>query len=279
MNLNISEINDMKPLLLLYSSGMGGEFITKTISHSSEEFNTVDYCLFENSNQTSARCCTYYGAIWKNPDDPNTWIDPAISMQDKSKRVILKDHPSLYFAKYYWRYLSNLQVIHLAAREEIYYFSKLAISKLAHRVNSIDVTENYINQYISETATTERMAAIIKWAKSYPWVWSSELHTLNSFLSKGIDISNYHHDDNIDILVENQFKAMSWEGGQLRTYLKEIYTNYTTVYIDSLAHDGIEFWNQMKLCVPSLDLDNCLKHTTKWIENNQKILTQGPRQI
>ena len=60
----------MRPLLLLYSSGLGGEFITKTLSENSDEFNNVDYHLFEKNNMTSARCCTYYAALWENPDDP-----------------------------------------------------------------------------------------------------------------------------------------------------------------------------------------------------------------
>jgi hypothetical protein len=279
MNLNISEINDMRPLLLLYSSGLGGEFITKTLSENSDEFNNVDYHLFEKNNMTSARCCTYYAALWENPDDPSTWVDPTVSAQDKTKRVILKDHPSLYFAKYYWRYLSNLQVIHLAVKEEIDYFSKLAINKLAFRVYSDHVTENYVNKYISETATTERINSIIDWAKPYHWVWGSELQTINSHLSQGLDISTVRHNDDVDVLVQNQFKAMSWESGQLRTHLSEIYTNYTTVYVDSLAHDGIEFWNQMKSCVPSLELDKCIKETSYWIENNHKIMSRGPRQV
>jgi hypothetical protein len=278
MNLNISEINEMRPLLLLYSSGTGGEFITNMISQSSDEFNTVDYHLFKENNMTSARCCTYYGALWENPDDPKTWIDPTVSDQDKTKRVILKDHPSLYFAKYYWRHLSNLQVIHLAVKEEIEYFSKLAINKLAFRVNSDDVNKEYVTKYISETATPERINNIIKWARAYPWVWGSELQTLNSHLSKGVDVSDFYHDDDIDVLVQNQFTAMSWESGQLRTYLSEIYTNYTTVNVDSLAYNGIEFWNQIKKCVPSVDTAKCIKHTNYWIKKNHNIMTRGPRQ-
>lgn len=279
MNLNISEINDMRPLLLLYSSGTGGEFITKTMSHHCDEFNNVDYYLFDENNMTSARCCTYYGAIWKDPDDPTTWIDPTVSLQDKSKRVILKDHPSLYFAKYYWKYLSNLQVIHLAVKEEINYFSELAINKLAFRVQKQNVTENYVNKYISETATADRINDIINWVKPYQWVWGSELQTINSHLSRGFDISDVHHNDDIGVLIQNQFEAMSWESGQLRTHLSEIYTNYTTVYVDSLAHDGIEFWNQMKSCVPGLELRKCIEDTNYWIENNNKIMLRGPRQV
>ena len=277
MNLNISEINEMRPLLLLYSSGTGGEFITKTISENSNDFNKVESFIDDNNNLTSARCCLYYGAIWKNPDDPSTWIDHNAVPQDKSKRVVIKDHPSLYFAKYYWRYLSNLQVIHLAVNEEIDYFSKLTMNKLAYRVNSDNVDKFYINKYISETATQQRIDDIVNWAKSYHWVWSTELQTINSLLSKQVDVSNFWHNDNIDILIKNQSIAISWESGQLRTFLSDIYDNYTTVYVDSLAYDGIDFWNQIKVCIPNLELSKCLEKTTEWIDHNNKVMSRGPR--
>lgn len=277
MNLNISEINNMRPLLLLYSSGTGGEFITKTIAENSNEFNPVGNYLDNENNLTSSRCCVHYGAIWTNPDDPSTWIDHTVGSQDKSRRVIIKDHPSLYFAKYYWRYLSNLQVIHLAVREQVKYFSELTINKLSMRVNRSDITDLYVNKYISETATPERINDIIQWAKPYPWVWSTELHTLNSHLSNGVDVSAFHHNHEISALVQNQFEAIAWESGRLRSFLGDIYDNYTTVYVDSLAHDGVDFWNQMQVHIPSLELSKCIQQTTKWIEHNNKIMLRGPR--
>lgn len=267
----------MRPLLLLYSSGTGGEFITKTISENSDDFNQVETYIDVKNNLTSARCCMHYGAIWPNPDDPDTWIDHSIKTQDQSKRVIIKDHPSLYFAKYYWRYLSNLQVIHLAVKEEINYFSELTINKLSVRVDCNDITDLYITKYVSETATTERIKDIVRWAKSYPWVWSSELQTLNSHLSKGLDVSDFHHNDDVGVLVQNQYEAINWESGQLRTFLANIYDNYTTVYVDSLAHNGVDFWNQMQANIPSLELSKCIQQTTKWIEHNNKIMSRGPR--
>jgi hypothetical protein len=277
MKLNISEINNMRPLLLLYSSGTGGEFLTNTISRNSVEFNDVLSNYNQERNITTTSCVTLYSPLWNDPDTTSSWIDQsfiehAAHTIDPSLRIIIKDHPNLYFSKYYWKYLSNLQVVHLTLKNELDYFSRLTYKKLSNKVDSSIIDINYIQNNIVKNANDYVINNIIHWVSQFNWVWESEIHTINTLLSQGKDISIFTHHDSVHEKISEQYDALEFESGKLPYQLRQIYTEYKTVCIDSLAHDGLEFWDSMSVLIPSLDTQKCIAETHKWISNNNSLL-------
>ena len=270
MKLNISAINDTKPLLILYSSGLGGEFITKTISNLCKDFNDITFTETTGSNLTHSKCVINYGALWTDPHNTDTWIQDT-PLQDLSKRVIIKDHPSIYIAKHYWKQLSNLQVIHLVTKTQTDYFAKLTVKKLAKPIDIKHVTRNWIKENIDARVTNKIADAIIKWAKPHNWVWENELRTVHTFVSEGRDTATYKHEQHVDQQINMQGSAIAYQCNEMTEVLKEIYSNYNIVCVDELTTSSNNFWKDIKKLVPTLPVALAVKQTQQWIDNNNEL--------
>ena len=271
MKLNISAINDTKPLLILYSSGLGGEFITKTISNLCKDFNDITFKETNSTNQTHSRCAIKYGVLWTDPHDTKTWIDQDAPLQDLSKRVIIKDHPSVYIAKHYWKQLSNLQVIHLVVDKEIEYFARLTVKKLAKPIDVKHINRKWIDEEIDGKVTKKIADGIIEWAQPYPWVWQNELRTVHTFLSEGRSTDTYKHEQHPERQVAMQSDALAYQCNEMSDVLKEIYTDYNTVCVDQLTTSSKEFWKDIKKLVPTLPVAKAAKLTQVWIDKNNEL--------
>lgn len=270
MKLNISAINDTKPLLILYSSGLGGEFITKTISNLCKDFNDVTFTETTGSNLTHSKCVINYGALWSDPHNTDTWLQD-VPLQDLAKRVIIKDHPSVYIAKHYWKQLSNLQVIHLVTKTQTDYFAKLTVKKLAKPIDIKHVTRNWIKENIDARVTNKIADAIIKWAKPHNWVWENELRTVHTFVSEGRDTTTYKHEQHVDKQINMQGTAIAYQCNEMTEVLKEIYGNYNIVCVDELTTSSNNFWKDIKKLVPTLPVALAVKQTQQWIDNNNEL--------
>ena len=270
MKLNISAINDTKPLLILYSSGLSGEFITKTISNLCKDFNDITFTETNSTNQTHSRCVINYGALWTDPYNPDTWMQDT-PLQDLSKRVIIKDHPSIYIAKHYWKQLSNLQVIHLVTKTQTDYFARLTIKKLAKPIDVKHVTRKWIHENIEATVTNKIADGILQGAKPYNWVWENELRTVHTFLSEGRSTDTYKHEQHPDKQINMQGSAIAYQCNEMSDVLKEIYSNYNTVCVDELTTSSNNFWKDIKKLVPTLPVAKAVKKTQIWIDNNNEL--------
>lgn len=271
MKLNISAINDTKPLLILYSSGLGGEFITKTIGNLCKDFNDITFDETTSTNQTHSKCVIKYGVLWTDPHDTSTWIDQAAPLQDLSKRVIIKDHPSIYIAKHYWKQLSNLQVIHLVVDKEVEYFARLTVKKLAKPIDIKHVNRKWIDENIDGKVTKKIADGILNWAKPYPWVWENELRTVHTFLSEGRSTDRYKHEQHPERQVSMQADAIAFQCNEMSSVLREIYTDYNTVCVDELTTSSKQFWKDIKKLVPTLPVAKANKLTQAWINKNNEL--------
>ena len=94
-----NDINNSNPVLILYSSGTGGEFITSLLAEVSDEFNPLGETeVNKQRNRTHVNCVLDYAALWKDPANPKTWIPPHVdNTMIGSKRYLLKDHPQFLY--------------------------------------------------------------------------------------------------------------------------------------------------------------------------------------
>jgi hypothetical protein len=273
--LSIADINDSNPILILYSSGTGGEFLTKTIAANCSNINPLVWEQNSITNRTSAACVIDYGPLWDNVDDPHTWHRKMPVEQFNQligdNSYIFKDHPNVYFAKYHWKFLPKLKVLHFVVKKEYLYFSKLTFAKLLNRVEVTDISDEFIKRAITNTDDHQTLNAIRSWATQYTWVWEHELHIVNTQYKSCQSISIEHNDD-IYYHVATQGDAIAYESNVLPQYLDMIYGNYHTIPIDCLTADSTELWNTISSYINNLDIECCIKHTNMWIENNNTVI-------
>lgn len=273
--LTISDINNSNPILILYSSGTGGEFLTKTIAANSKTINPILHEYNVERNITNAVCVIDYGTMWKDPNDPSTWQRKFTDEQYKdiigNGRYIIKDHPNLHFSKYHWKFLPNLKVLHLVVKKEYLYFAKLTFAKLLRRIEVSNITDEYIRQNINNTDHLSTLNAIKSWAAKYTWVWEHELHIVNTQYTSLSPIEIEHYDD-VYYHVKIQGDSIAYESNVLPQYLAMIYNNYYTIPVDSLVTDSVEFWNMILPHISDLDISECIKSTNMWIEKNNAII-------
>jgi len=213
--------------------------------------------------------------MWSDPDNSSTWQCKLMSDQYTqligNGSYIIKDHPSLYFAKYYWKFLPNLKVLHLVVKQEYSYFAKLTFAKLLNRVNVQDVTFEYIKRTVNNTNDSNTLNTIKNWAEKYTWIWEHELHIVNTQYKSRQPVTITHNDD-IYHYVTTQGDAIAYESNVLPKYLSMIYDNYQTIPVDCLVTDSTEFWNTILAYINNLDIKHCIRNTNKWIENNTSIM-------
>jgi hypothetical protein len=273
MKLNISEINDSHPILILYSSGTGGEFLTKTIESNTPGFVKGQSFLNTERNQTHYETLLDYSANWGDVNNPDSWIkNPSLTGDG---RYIFRDHPSVFFAKYYWKYFPNISVIHLVVKREFEYFAKLTFKKLARRIESRTVDRNFILTRVNDKCSDANIEKLIHWAKSYEWIWLHELLTANTFLSENGNINNYEHYDSIAIYEAKQAESIAYQSNVLPTYLSQIFDEYRIIDIDSLIDNSEYFCNNIKNLLPLFDAGAAINQIEEWIANNNLLIKNG----
>jgi hypothetical protein len=273
MKLNTLKINESFPVLILYSSGTGGEFLTKTIAYNTSDMVKGRSFLNTERNQTHYETLLDYSANWGNVEDPDTWIKNSELCGDG--RYIFRDHPSLFFAKYYWKYFPNMKVIHLTVKKEFDYFARLTFKKLAHKIQSSSVDYEFIMTKVNNKCSKTNADILINWAHQYEWVWLHELLTANTFLSENGNINNYEHCDDIKTYEIIQAESISYQSNVLPTYLSQIFDDYITVNIDSLIDRAENFCNNIKEILPLFDTASASEQINEWIANNNLLIMNG----
>lgn len=273
MKLNISEINDSYPILILYSSGTGGEFLTNEIASNTPGLVNGRSFVNTKRNQTHYETLLDYSANWGDVNNPDTWIkNPSLTGDG---RYIFKDHPSVFFAKYYCKYFPNMSVIHLVVKKEFNYFASLTFEKLAHRIESHTVDRNFILTRVNNKCSDANVEKLIRWAKKYTWIWLHELLTANTFLSESGNINSYEHYDSIAIYEAIQAEAIAYQSNVLPTHLSQIFDNYITIDIDCLIDNSEHLCNNIKELLPLFDASSAASHIDTWIDNNNLLIKNG----
>lgn len=273
MKLNTSKINESCPILVLYSSGTGGEFLTKTIAENTSNIVKGNFISNNQRNQTHFETLLDYSSNWSDLEDPNTWIKNIDLIGDNdSDRYIFRDHPNLFFAKYYWKYFPNITVIHFTVKKEYEYFSRLTFKKLSKKIKTTEIDRDFILSIVNNKCQSKNIRKIIQWASDYEWIWQHDLLNVNTMLAKNQNILNYKHSDNIDVYVEKQANAIAYESNDLSFYLSQIFDNYNTVEIDSLIKDSTSFCSNINKIIPLLNPVPTTKKINKWIENNNSLI-------
>jgi hypothetical protein len=270
--ISIKDINAAGPVLILYSSGTGGEFITSTLSKVSKSFNNLVWFVNTEVNQTHLTCVTEYSTTWSDPLDPNTWIcQRHLDKLIGPKRYLMRDHPILDHAILYNRFLPNLQVLNLTLQDNYDYYGKVTFAKLAKKVYITELTFDYVKNNITSSVDEVHMSNLYNWASKYLWVWVHELHIVNTALKSNQSIEFYEHTDSLEEHIANQSTAIEHQSTVVSVQLKKVLNNCIDIDITDIKSSK-HMWEQFKIIIPDIDLKEAIKLSDIWQANNRKLI-------
>lgn len=262
-------ISSRNPLLFLYPAGTGGEHIAYTASIHSSECEPLATFVNHNRNQFHTVCAFKYSSNILDINDLNSCVDNRYTVSDASKRIILKDHPTLLTLNLYKKQIPNIEIIMMMPFNELDYFAELTFKKLLVKINS-PITSEYILANIASDATTDEITILIEQVSLHEWVWQHEIHVLLVNIREQRSTTLIHTDDvqlNIDH-HKNHFNEC------ITKYLPAFsasFNRFRVVNCDCLKYDSREFWNSIKNIITSLNVDAATDFTNKWIAQNNQL--------
>ena len=276
MKITFDEIKNSNPLLIMYSAGVGGEFVTAALSNASKQFHTSPHKIITERNRFSTRCPIDFFTNWSNPDDPETWVNPIFEKTENNVRYILKDHPMCYLPKFYKRHMPDVSIAYIAPFTESNYFSKLLFLKTSIKINT-PIDDTFILTNVNGNIPVGRIQHIVNWANRHPEVWKHELHSINTVLSNGGVIDNILHQPNLHKYIAEHQAVIQNDIDSVFPIVKKNISNATLINSDSLTVDGAEFWKSIKLIVKDLDLDAAIANTREWAQHNKELINNYER--
>jgi hypothetical protein len=269
-----NNINNSRPVLLLYSAGTGGEFIASLLQEVSDEFNPLGTTVYnKDRNRTHINCVLDYSVLWKDPDNPKTWVPHYV---DKhmigSKRYLLKDHPNV-LSKYYNKYLPNVTVLHLITNDNYDYYARVTFAKLQNKVLPSEVNHEFIFKNLTHTVDEHMAAIVYNWASKYDWVWQHELQTIvQLYLSnRKHQIKDISHIDSIQMYVDDQLLTIKKECEIMSDTLALTFKNYNAIDVTNI-YSSRKMWKQVKEVINITDIEKAIRRTDAWHKRNRKLL-------
>lgn len=268
----IHDIDKSQPVLILYSSGTGGEFITHTLSKVSNSFNNIMRYTNTEANQTHLTCVLDYSAIWADHSDTTTWItNRHLNNVTGNKRYLIRDHPGEHAATLYNKHLPNLQVLHLTLQDNYDYYAKLTFAKLAKKIDCSAITFDFVKENVSSTVTNVLFNRMHKWASAYKWVWLHELHILNDKLKSNASTEFIEHVDSLESHIQNQHDVIKYQSTMLAPELNQILNNYVSIDITNI-NSSRKMWTHLKQIITDIDLDEAIRCTDIWQQLNKELI-------
>jgi hypothetical protein len=277
--LTIAEINMSRPVLILYSAGTGGEFITSLLAEVSDEFNPIGSAARnKKTNRTNVNCVLEYSALWTSLTNPKTWVSSHV---DKtmigSKRYLIKDHPNV-LSNCYKKHLPNVTVLHFVAKENFEYFAKLAFAKLQKKIQLSEITLDYMINNITPAAYEDLFLSVYNWASKYTWVWQHELQTITqAFMSANtIVLNSYEHNDSLQKYIDEHvthIKKESNASGELALSFAW-FENYKTIDITDI-NSSRNMWKQISKVINITDIESAIRKTDAWQKRNRRLIEYG----
>ncbi len=258
-------IKDNNPLLIVYPTGAGGEFISMTIANNSSNFNNLKYQYRSDNNQIHTHSPIKYTSMWSE-NDSNTLIDNTVILKDNYLRNVLKDHPSIKGCNLYKKFIPSVEILYISPVKEVKYFSTLAFAKLAELVKT-PIDKEYFFNYVNSNIIEENFNKILNLTSGFPQIWKHEIDILNTELSMDNNVE-FKHEPSLSIHILN---LELWTNKVLHEILpiyKKTFKKFTFINIDTLINSSENFWKQIKIIIPDINLSIVTASTDAWIKNN-----------
>lgn len=285
--ITMNDINNSRPVLILYSSGTGGEFITLLLSQVSNEFNPLGGVTHNKKlNRTHVNCILNYSALWKDKDNPNAWVSPSVKKSMLgSKRYLLKDHPDVEltcvvkpkviikkgYLSDYKKYLPNITVLHLTMHDNYDYYAKVTFAKLQHKVLLDELNFDFMFNNITKATDNDLFNYVYNWASKYDWVWAHELQKITQMYLNKTDCSKFVHTDSIQTYIKEQALAIEKESNTASDQLLKTFENYIKIDITDITSSR-KMWEQIKESINITDIETAIRKTDNWQERNRKLI-------
>lgn len=267
--MNVDDIKNRNPLLFLYPAGTGGEHIAYSTSIHSSECEPLATYINHTRNQFHTVCAFKYSANILNLDDFNSCIDNRYVATDTSKRIILKDHPSLLTLNLYKKQIPDVEIIMLLPFDELDYFAELTFKKLLIKISS-PITPDYILNYIAADVTADELVVLVDRVNKHKWVWKHEIHVLLGDVREGKSTELTHIDD-ISSTIDYHKNHLKDCHSKFAPTFSMSFNKFRIVNCDCLKYDSREFWNNVKSTITSLNVDAATDFTNNWIAQNNQL--------
>lgn len=265
-------INSRNPKLLLYHAGHGGEHITCNITDHSSDYNSLPRQYFLKNNRVNTNCVIRY--IDSGPRDisyVDPFIDYSVLAQLKTHNILIKDHPVESVYAFYKTHFPNIEIIFLVAEHEYAYFNSMGCKKMANKVYCKDITAEYLLTNIDGSLVLSELNKIKDAVNDYEWIWEHELFQLTKKV-KTVDDFIFKHVDDLERFVSDHSDAYFNDTLRLLEKFKTDFDNVHVVNIDSLRHDGREFWTSMSSIINNLNVEKAISASHTWINRNNNLM-------
>lgn len=265
-------INSRNPKLILYHAGHGGEHITSTIASYSSDYNSLPVKYHLKNNRVNANCIIRY--IDAGPTDINSidpFIDYSVLAQLGTHNVLIKDHPVESVYNFYKKHFPDIEIIFLVAEHEYAYFNSMGCKKMANKVYCEDITAEYLLTNIDSSLTLSEINKIKKVVNACEWIWEHELFHLTKKVKTEDDFI-FKHVDDLERFISDHSDAYFNDTLRLLEQFKTNFDDVHVINIDSLRHDGVEFWTSMSSIINNLNVEKAISASHTWINRNNNLM-------
>lgn len=268
-----NDILSSLPILLIYPTGVGGEHLAHTISICSDEFQPLITYYNKTVNQFHTSCFINYSADITNIEDFNSALHECYTSDYKinNKRLIFKDHPTVRTLEFYKKHLPDIKIIFILPFNEHEYFAKLTFKKLAKKINSWEVTSDYIKTNIIKNFNNADIEHVIAEVNKHNWVWVHEIHNLVTSMRNNTKNTSLHHYENIDNIINDHRSYLININDDIVPYYKESFNNFHLLNCDDLKSNSLGFWKLFQEIEPSIDVNKAANITNNWIRRNNEL--------
>lgn len=272
--ITFEQIKNSNPLLIVYPGGSGGEFVANIISQASKSFNKLPNKYNEDTNRIEVSAPLKFQHEWTDMNDPTTWITPEFEHQGNNLRYVLRLHPDAGLVNNILNHMPNVEILYMTPLAYTEYFAKLLFIKTSYKITQ-PVNGEQLRKGVTASIDDIGREKVAEWINSqnYP-IWSVDLGELCYLIKNNKDLTSIRHSPDPMQFIRKYMYSMHLSFVNTCQHLEDTFDKVRSVNSDSLTTDGIEFWNNIKIFVPDLDLEYALLETNKWISRNNKLIEE-----
>ena len=272
--ITFNQIRDSDPLLIVYPGGTGGEFVSNILSQCSSSFNALPNKYNDVTNRIEVVSPLNFQHSWLDYRNTDTWISSEFEHRNNNLRYVLRLHPDVGIVNSILTHMPDIEIMYMTPLSQSEYFSKLLFIKIAHiidtPINAID-----LNKGVTASLSNTDREIVSSWINSIPdKIWSIELGDICHIMKNGKDLRSFNYSKSPMQYVRKYMYSMHLSFYNTCQHFEHLCKKLHIVCSDSLASDGVQFWNTVQTFIPDLDMSTVLDETNKWINKNNTIITK-----
>jgi len=252
--------------LILYSTGLGGEFLTHAISQCVDNINSLPVTYNDKSkNRYAVTCLVRYSEI---AFSTGLYVSQSYEGEASPEKInLLKDHyGDTVFDVYKDFGLKNLNAILLTTSYPDHW-AKIAWNKISLKVNNpSDVA--MIRKYGYEDFPEEYFPTAIKILSQYKWLYRHELYAILTDILNNTFTEFVPHRQ-VKFLTEHTGVIKEQSSIKYTTSIGENFNDYCTLNMDDTVNNLDKFIKDVAKVFPRLDRNKFAELIRNWTKGNK----------